>query len=177
MAVIGGATAVAASKTLAGLRATPYRNSFFLVEVEGLVLGSFSEVYGLESETEVETIREGGVNYTEYKLPGQTSFSDLTLKNGVAELNVLWPWYQTVIDGDITRRSATIYLLDQSLIPIMWWDVLEAWPKSYSGPQLNASQADIAIQELVIAHHGFTEPISSQMAAAARGVSSAVGQL
>ena len=177
MTTIGGAAALSLAKNLAGVRATPYRNTNFMVEIESIVLGGFSEVSGLSAETEVETIREGGVNYTEYKLVSQTTFSDITLKNGLAEYNILWPWYQTVIDGDIEKRSGTIYMLDQENLPVMWWNLVNVWPKSWQGPNFDANSAGIAIQELVLVHEGLSEPFLSKTMGGARGAASVAGQL
>ena len=60
-------------------RKNPYRKFRFLIELEGLIVGGFSEVSGLQAGTEVETIEEGGVNNYVHKLPKkqdiQTSFS------------------------------------------------------------------------------------------------------
>ena len=49
----------------------PYLTFNFAVEIEGLLVGGFTEVSGLESEIEVEEYREGGVNGFVHKLPGQ----------------------------------------------------------------------------------------------------------
>lgn len=50
-------------------RTDPYLNFRFLVEIHGLIVGGFSEVSGLQSETDIEEIREGGVNDYVHKLP------------------------------------------------------------------------------------------------------------
>ena len=40
----------------------PYRVFNFLIEIEGLVIGGFSECSGLQVETELFEYREGGLN-------------------------------------------------------------------------------------------------------------------
>ncbi len=139
------------------MRATPYRNSYFTVELDGMLLGGFSQISGLSAETEVEAIREGGVNYTVYQLVGQTSYPEITLSHGLAQGNMLFPWYQSVLEGDVIKHSATIYLLDEISEPVMWWEIVQAWPKSWKGPSFDAKTADIAIEELVIVHEGISE--------------------
>ena len=42
----------------------------FAVEIEGLLVGGFTQVDGLSGEVEVEEYREGGVNGYTHKLPG-----------------------------------------------------------------------------------------------------------
>ena len=53
----------------------PYQTFNFAVEIEGLLVGGFTEVSGLESEVEVEEYREGGVNGFVHKLPVRTKFA------------------------------------------------------------------------------------------------------
>jgi phage tail-like protein len=36
------------------------------------------------------------------------------------------------------------------------FDFINAWPVSWEGPTLNADGADLAIETIVIAHHGIT---------------------
>ena len=70
-----------------GQRVDPYRNFNFLVELDGIAQAQarFTECTGLGSTTEVIEIREGGDNTTVRKLPGKTSYSDITLKYGVTD--------------------------------------------------------------------------------------------
>ena len=65
------------------LRTDPYRNFNFLVEIQGIIQASFMDCGGLEATTEVVEYREGGDNTTVRKLPGKTSYSDITLKWGL----------------------------------------------------------------------------------------------
>jgi len=45
-----------------GLRKDPYAGFNFLVEIDGLLVGGFTEVTGLQVETESHDYREGGLN-------------------------------------------------------------------------------------------------------------------
>jgi len=135
----------------------PYTAANFLVEIDGLLLGGFSKVSGLDIETETETIQEGGVNNFTYKLPSQTSYSDLVLENGIVEYSQLWPWYQGVVQGRIQRRNGSIYLLNTEGNKVFWWNFLQAFPHSWKGPSFDASQASVAIQQISLAHHGLSE--------------------
>src|SRR5215475_618447 len=70
----------------------------------------FSEASGLTMETDVETIREGGVNTHEIQLAGPSRFpARLVLKRGLAEVE-LWSWYQDVVRGKVDRKTVTIVL-------------------------------------------------------------------
>lgn len=135
MTTLGINAAFAAGSNLLGIRNDPYMAFNFLVEIEGLLVGGFSEVSGLQVETVIETYREGGLNEYEHKLAGPTRYpSNLILKHGLTDVETLWNWYQEVTQGIIERKNGTIYLLDQRRLPAMWWDFMEAYPVKWTGP-------------------------------------------
>ncbi|MCD4767267.1 MAG: phage tail protein [Methanosarcinales archaeon] len=135
-----------------GKRSDPYSAYRFKVEIEGIIAAGFTDVSGLTIETEVETIKEGGVNNYEYKLPKFTKYSNITLKRGLIDLK-LWDWYQTVISGKFKRKSGTIYLLDHSRNKTLdYYDFYEAYPIKWEGPTFNAKNSTVASETLVLAH-------------------------
>ena len=161
-----------------GARNDPYLSFNFLVEIEGLISGGFSEVTGLQVETEIETYREGGLNEYEHKLPGPTRYpSNLVLKHGLTDIETLWRWHQDVTRGKIERKNGTIYLLDSLRAPVMWWDFKESLPVKWSGPELRAESGAVAVETLELVHHGISKPIASTLLSAARGVFTAASQI
>ncbi len=68
----------------------PYFSFQFLIEINGLITGGFSEVSGLQVEIETEEYREGGTNDYVHKLPKGTKYSNLVLKRGITDSDVLW---------------------------------------------------------------------------------------
>ncbi|HEY1868189.1 MAG TPA: phage tail protein [Candidatus Cybelea sp.] len=135
-----------------GLRVDPYRNFNFLVEIDGITQASFIECSGLEVTTEVIETRSGGDSTTVYKLPGKTSYSDITLKWGTAASTELWGWRQDVINGIINRKNGSVVLYDlANQTEVARWDFFNAWPTKWDGPSLNAKGNDISIETLVMA--------------------------
>jgi phage tail-like protein len=132
----------------------PYVNFRFLVEIQGFVVGGFSEVSGLQAETEVETIEEGGVNDYVHKIPKRTKYPNLVLKRGLADSDVLWNWYKCVVNGKITRTSGAIILLDLEGNQKWRWNFKEAYPVKWVGPELKADSSTIAVETLELAHNG-----------------------
>jgi len=177
MPSIGINAGIALAGRALGVRLDPYCAFNFLVEIEGIIAGGFSEVSGLEITTEVERFREGGVNDRLHILPKTTSQSDLTLKKGQTDLDLLWSWYADVVAGKVERKNGSIYLLDARGLPAMWWDFVEAYPIKWSGPALNASGSTVAFESLTLAHHGLVKPTSSQVLSAIRGVAGVTGLL
>ncbi len=136
-----------------GKRSDPYGAFNFLVEIEGIIEGGFTEVSGLSIQTEYDSVKEGGNNNFEHKLPKGTKYTDITLKRGITDWE-LYDWYRDVINGKIERKSGSIYLIDSSGDRVMEWYFLEAFPVKWDGPAFNAGSNAIATETLVLAHHG-----------------------
>jgi phage tail-like protein len=154
----------------------PFLTFNFAVEVQGLLVGGFTEVSGLESEIGVEEYREGGVNGYVHKLPGPASHANLVLRHGLTSLSTLWNWFYATSQGAIERRNGTIMLLDHRQIPVMWWNFRNALPVRWTGPAFNASSDEVGIESLELAHEGLTEPLAGQAAALIASMSRLAGR-
>lgn len=138
-----------------GQRVDPFRNFNFLVELDGIAQASFTECSGLSTTTEVIENREGGDNVTVRKLPGKTSYSDISLKWGLTDSTELWDWRQQIVDGNIVRKNGSIVVFDlANSTEVARWNFVRAWPTKWEGPNLSAKGNDIAIDTLVLAHEG-----------------------
>ncbi len=150
--------AFAAATNLLGVRADPYQAFNFLVEIEGILVGGFSECSGLQVETEFTDYREGGLNDYVHRFAGPTKYPPLVLKHGLTQIDGLWAWHQDVVQQKITRHNGTIYLLDKKRVPVMWWDFKEALPVKWSGPDLRADSGNVAIESVELTHRGLSRP-------------------
>lgn len=140
-----------------GDRRDPYFSLRFLVEIEGLVVGGFSEVSGLQAEVEVESYREGGENEYVHQLPGPTRYpQNLILRRGLTELDTLWAWHQDVRRGVIRRRNGSIVLLDAAGGEAWRWSFVGAYPVRWTGPELRAGASEVAVETLELVHRGLT---------------------
>lgn len=140
-----------------GARIDALRTFNFLVEVDGIAQASFSECSGLETTTEVIDHREGGDNTTVRKLPGKTTYSDITLKAGMTDSKVLWTWRQQVIEGKFQRKNGSIVVFDlANKTEVARWNFVNAWPTKWDGGSFNAKGNEVAIETLVLAHEGLT---------------------
>ena len=151
----------------------PYLTFNFAVEIEGLIVGGFTEVSGLESQVEVEEYREGGVNGFVHKLPGRASLLQPGAPARPDVLSTLWDWYDNTTQGAIQPRNGTIVLLDPQQIPVMWWDFRNALPVRWTGPTFNAASDEVGVESLELAHEGLTKPLQGQAAALAAGAAQA----
>jgi phage tail-like protein len=144
---------------LLGIRADPYPAFNFLVEIEGILVGGFSECSGLTVETEFTDYREGGRNEYVHRFAGPTKYSPLVLKHGITLIDGLWSWHQEIVQEEkVTRRNGTIYLLNKEHLPVIWWDFKEAFPTKWTGPSLRADSGAVAVESVELAHRGLSRP-------------------
>ncbi|MEW6173981.1 MAG: phage tail protein [Bacillota bacterium] len=137
-----------------GIRKDPYASFRFLVEITGLIVGGFSEVSGLEVETETEEYREGGVNDYVHKLPKITRHPNLVLKRGLTDADALWSWHQQAVGGNVSRKSGCVVLLDDTGSEKWRWTFQDAYPVRWSGPEFKGDAATVAVEVLELAHRG-----------------------
>ncbi|MCX6045120.1 MAG: phage tail protein [Chloroflexi bacterium] len=123
----------------------------FVVKLNGIPFGAFTECTLPTLEWEVEEVKEGGLNTHVHQLPGRRkSSSRLTLKYGVCK-DELWEWYKDVMSEKFEAKNITVELLDVSSNTVAGWYIQKAYPVKWSGPQLQASSTAIAIQSLEFA--------------------------
>lgn len=117
-------------------------------------LGGFSECSGLEMSLETQDFMEGGGNDTVLKFPTRIKPATLTLKKGLTKRADLWNWFYGFVRGGGRRRDGLIIVQNSEHKPHTVWGFRRGLPTKYSGPQLNASQSQVAIESIEIAHEG-----------------------
>jgi phage tail-like protein len=132
----------------------PFGSFNFRVEIEGLLVGGFSECTGLEIDIEIEEYREGGLNDYVHGFAGRAKYPALVLKRGLTISDTLWTWHQDVINGQFTRKNGTIYLLNTQRVPTIWWNFRNAIPTKWSGPSLRAAASELAVESIELVHQG-----------------------
>jgi phage tail-like protein len=131
-----------------------FLGSQFGLEIDGVELARFTAVSGLGYESEVvtfqDTLADGKV--ITRKRPGRISFPDIVLKRGLSSDNALVEWYQTVVDGQVERKSGSVVIYDQTSTEIGRWNFENGWIAKWSASDLDAGSDDIMIEEVTIAH-------------------------
>jgi phage tail-like protein len=137
--------------------------SGFLLEVDDVQIGVFTEASGLSMEVEVYPHEEGGQNGFTHKLPGRITFPNITLKKGITDSDALFKWVsQSSGDGftsaknKLKRHTGAITLLGTDGSRLRAWNFIDAFAVKWSGPTLTATGIDSLEEEIEIAHHGFT---------------------
>lgn len=139
-------------------------NARFHVEIGGEDLGSWGQCHGLEVTFETKQVHPGGIYDYEVYLPERIKYSTITLKRAInpKDSMALQGWLGTKIDKWMhasnpqgTGDSAKITLFDAAATPIMVWGLRNVYPTKWTGPELDAMSAGIAMEQLQLVHEGF----------------------
>jgi phage tail-like protein len=144
-------------------------SSNFLFEVDGVQIGSFKEVHGLELRVEIQTYEEGGENGFVHQLPSRMSWPNIVLKRGVVQTDALFDWVRKSSGADfatagnkLTRCTGAIVLMSSSNQRLRSYELQGAFPVRWTGPRLNVDALEPLVEELEVAHHGFVSKTNSQ---------------
>ncbi len=122
--------------------------------IADVALGGFTECSGLEMSLDVEEYKEGGRNGAVLQFPTRVKWAHITLKKGVGAGIALWDWHYGFAEGKGKRRDGLIILQNDLHIPNNIWYFRRGLPVKYTGPTMNASQSNVAIESIEIAHEG-----------------------
>jgi phage tail-like protein len=136
----------------------PLVAAFFAVEMQGKVKGVFRELAGMGSETEVTEHQASDSKGAQVvkMVPGRLKWTPIVLKQGITTDKGFWDWRGDVELGDMekARKNGSLVMFDSQGKEAARWDFVNAWPSKITGPQANATQSSIAIEELTIVHEG-----------------------
>lgn len=173
--------------TMAHLSTDPLRNFKFRVKIElfpNLAFG-FMSVSGLNVTTEVISYREGGMNTTTQKMPGQSDFSPITLSRGVAVGNPQdLHWMRRLFvaiqgtgnfqagtgQGHDFRSNVRVQVIDFPVTtptaPVKAeFMIYNAWPTTLSFGDLDAGASQLLVAQIALAHEGFDFDVAGNVGA------------
>lgn len=129
----------------------------YALDIKSVREGEFTEVSGISSEVELETIREGGKNDGVIQLPTIMRFPFLVLKRGLVDRNLLDWFLEYRNKGMIKKENITVRLLSGSSTGenvLQEWYFENAYPVKWAGPALNASSSAVAFETIEFVHNG-----------------------
>jgi phage tail-like protein len=121
---------------------------------------SFTEVSGLDFETEVIEYRKGdNPHYNKTKQPGMTKYGNITLKRGtfLGDIDFYNYWLNTYYFQGVKvnfRTQVKIDLLDENHMPVFTWTLANAWPTKITSTDLKADANEVAIESMELVHEG-----------------------
>jgi phage tail-like protein len=133
----------------------PYRAYNFKLLINNVTEGHFTEVTGLGVKVERISYREAGNNSIVRAIPSRVTYPPVTLRFGLTKSSELWDWLMTAVEGRVSRRNASIVMLDAAGgTEVLRWNLLNAWPQEWYGAPLDAMSRELAIETLSLAHEG-----------------------
>lgn len=136
----------------------PLIGSNFALEIQGVVVGFFKQASGFNNSSEVVThkMTDDKGRQVIYKVPGELNWDDITLQRGITDDMTLWKWRQQVINGQIAeaRKNGSIVMYNQSGEEKARFNFHNGWPSAWKGPDVNAEDNAVAIEEITITHEG-----------------------
>jgi phage tail-like protein len=134
----------------------------FLFEVDGVQIGVFREVRGLEVSVGVEEIREGGQNGFVRLVPGRMTWPHLIFQRGVTDSDALFDWLSKSSgegfagnSNKLTRCTGALTAITRSGDRLRAWEFNDVFPVRWKGPDFESSSTAPLEEELEVAHHGF----------------------
>ncbi len=147
---------------LAPLGGEPSTSSRFLFEVDGVEIGTFREVSGLQLDVAVEEYVEGGQNSYVHQLPGVMRWPHLVFTRGLVQSDALFTWVAKSSgagfsgnDNVLTRATGAVTVINHTGDRLRSWELEGVFAVSWSGPQLLADSDAPLNETLEVAHNGF----------------------
>jgi phage tail-like protein len=120
----------------------------FVVAIDGTPVGAFTECTLPAIALDSEVVKEGGLNTYVHQLPGPRKPAKITLKNGVGIASPLIGLYQAAMNERFRRVSVSVTLLNPLFVPVMVLNIRDAYPVTWTGPELRADGNTVAIESL-----------------------------
>lgn len=119
----------------------------FYVEIEGVAAGRFREAEGIGMEIE-EIEFQDGTDLWPKKRPGRKKFTNIKLKKGYINKDELFNWMMDTMKGDLSRKSGSIVMQDDSANDAMRYNFYDAWPRSWSGMRFDSKSSEVLVEEI-----------------------------
>lgn len=117
----------------------------------------FQSVSGLNVEFDTESVKEGGENRFEHRLPLRTKYPDLSLKRGMLTDSKVITWMLNALQNrEFKPIQINIMLLNEEHQALKIWNIYNAWPKKWALSDFNAQENSVVIETLDMNYNYFT---------------------
>ena len=116
----------------------------------------FQSVTGLNVNLETETYREGGENRFIHTLPVRANYTNLILKRGLLTDSKVIDWCMDTFNNmEVKPVNLVVSLLNDVHVPIMSWNVVNAFPVKWSISNFDAETSQLAIETIELKYQYF----------------------
>lgn len=154
--------------------AYPLTKMNFLVTVDGKGgIAAFSEVSGVQASVDVIPFRQGNSHsLAPVKIPGLVRHEAVTMRMGYTINNEFKKWITECVSEtreEIPRRTVQVELIDTNVRApkkkvnttvdgARIWQLKNAWVSSYTAPDLDANDSNVAIEAVEICYEELVIP-------------------
>ncbi|MFT5431191.1 MAG: phage tail-like protein [Myxococcota bacterium] len=135
----------------------------YMVEIDGLSLGMFTEASGIKWSMDIQPIKEGGNNHHQQHLLGRAKFDPLVLKRGfVGGDGMLFDMMHQTFDPNlpIVRKLVNVVILSRGgsgggllgLDEIGRLAFYRCFVKEWTGPTFNTKTNDVAVEQITFCY-------------------------
>jgi phage tail-like protein len=122
-------------------------------------LGLFSSCSGLGCEVTVETREEGGNNGSVWQFPTRLRYPNITLTRPLNKDSAkIGEWFTAMVTSGYRFGTATIDAMTADGTEVARFGLMGIVPVRWSGPTLSTTDANVVVESVEIAHHGFVPP-------------------
>jgi phage tail-like protein len=134
----------------------PGTSVHFLLQIEGIDLGAFSNCEGLSAQVEVEQRVEGGNNGFVWQLPSRITYSNVRLSRPLTSDSAKVARFLASLPRKASRGNAQIAALRPNLWEVIaQWSLRDVMVVSWTGPSFDPNNSQAATESIELAHHGF----------------------
>ncbi len=144
--------------TQPGTPVDPYLAFRFSLQIAGVEHAFFTECTGLSGTVEVHEYKEGGLNTYSHKLPGRTTYSNVTLKRGMTDSTVMYDWFArvaTATNKSSQLKAVSIIQYNALREVVRRYDLTDAFPVKWVGPRLESGNSAVVLEEFELAFADF----------------------
>jgi len=125
----------------------------FKVTISGIndPFDGFTSCTGVKSTTEPMEFKHG-MDSVVRKAPGRTVYEPVTLERVYAGYDDFTKWRDSIIAGNIDRRTVSIEYLRPDQSVLTRFDLIGAWISRWESPDLNAMGSDGAIEKIELTY-------------------------
>jgi phage tail-like protein len=134
----------------------------FVFEVDGVEIGSFKQITGLQMTVTTQEYVEGGQNQYVQQFPTGIRWPHLVFTRGLVNSDALFTWVgKSSGEGfagnqnKLTRSTGAVTVLGNDGARLRSWEFEGVFAVAWSGPTLSADAADALTETLEVAHNGF----------------------
>jgi phage tail-like protein len=125
----------------------------FSLTIDGVEIGQFSELAGINSEVEaVELMETNGDQLFLKKLPGKRKPPTVTLKRGKNKDMGVFAWHQSVVEGQLAaaRKSCTLTMYATDGTATAKYYLESAWPSKVEISGLKAGASEVLYETVTL---------------------------